>query len=397
MLFTNLLSGLRSFARFGPEENASLVAGNNAFAIDLYLRLKDGGGNVFFSPYSISGCLAMVYAGARGDTEKQMAQVLHFTGDQEQVSKLFGGLQQQLNAAQKKGEIQLNIANGLWGQQGHPWLPDFLKIAQDQFDARLTQVDFATAAESARQQVNDWVSDKTKGKITNLIPPGLFNHMTRLVLVNAIYFKGNWIHQFKKAVTHPAPFFVTPDRQTQASLMNLTDTFKYAENDSLQMLEMPYVGNDVSMAVFLPKEKDGLKELEASLTPQNLSDWLGQLRPRKINVFLPKFKMTQQFNLTQTLEAMGMTAPFSPQSDFSGMDGSHNLFISAVVHKAYVDVNEEGTEAAAATGAVVEARAVRRPEPVPVFRADHPFIFLIRDTHSGSILFLGRMMDPGNK
>lgn len=395
MLFTNLLSGLRSLARPGPEETSSLVAGNNAFAIDLYSRLKDGGGNVFFSPYSISGCLAMVYAGARGGTEKQMAQVLYFTGGQEQVSRSFGGLQQQLNAAQKKGEIQLKIANGLWGQEGHPWLPAFLKTAQDQFDARLTQVDFATAAESAGQQINDWVSDKTKGKITNLIPPGLLNHMTRLVLVNAIYFKGNWIHQFKKAATHPAPFFITADRQAQTPLMNLTEIFSYAESDSWQLLEMRYIGNDVSMVVLLPKEKDGLNDLEASLTPEKLSDWLGKEHPQKVNVFFPKFKMTQQFNLTQTLEAMGMTAPFSRQSDFSGMDGTHDLFISAVVHKAYVDVNEEGTEAAAATGAAIAARAVHAPQPVPVFRADHPFIFLIRDTHSGSILFLGRMMDPG--
>ncbi len=395
MVFAGLLLGLRSLARLGPEETASLVAGNNAFALDLYSRLKDGNGNLFFSPYSISACLATTYAGARGDTEKQMAQVLHFDGGQEQVARSFGGLRQQLNAAQKKGEIQLNITNGLWGQEGHPFLPAFLKTARQQYDAKLIQLDFATAAESARQQINDWVSDKTKGKITGLIPPGLLNGMTRLVLVNAIYFKGNWTHQFKKLHTQPAPFFVAADHETQTPLMNLTDNFKYAETDAWQLLEMSYVGNDISMVVLLPREKDGLKNIETALTTADLGDWLGRLRPQKVQVSFPKFKMTQQFALADTLSAMGMPAPFSRQSDFSGMDGSHDLFISAVVHKAYVDVNEEGTEAAAATGVAIEARAVRRPEPVPIFRADHPFIFLIRDTHSGSILFLGRMVEPG--
>ncbi len=376
------------------EDLQPLVTGNTAFALDLYSRLKTGEGNLFFSPYSISTCLAMTYAGARGDTEKQMAQVLHFGTNQDQLPVLFGALQKQLNEAQKKQEIQLNVANGLWAQEGHPFLPAFLKIARQQYEAKLNQADFRANADSVGSEINDWVSAKTKGKITNLIPPGMLNAMTRLVLVNAIYFKGHWTTQFKKSNTADAPFSVTGERKVQTPLMNITEDYKYAEPEGLQVLELPYVGKDVSMVVLLPRETDGLKQLEDSLTGPKLDEWLAQLRSQKVHVFLPKFKLTGQFGLANTLASMGMPAPFSPQADFSGMDGTHDLYISAVVHKAYVDVNEEGTEAAAATGVVATARAVRRPEPIPVFRADHPFIFLIRDTHSGSVLFLGRMVEP---
>jgi serpin B len=299
-----------------------------------------------------------------------------------------------LNEAQKKQEIQLNVANGLWAQKGNPFLPAFLDIARKQYEANVNQSDFRTSAEAVRHEINDWVGQKTKGKITDLIPQGMLTPMTRLVLVNAIYFKGRWSTQFKKTSTTNAPFSVTGVRKVQAPLMNITENFNYAEPEGLQVLELPYVGNDVSMVVLLPRENDGLKTLENSLTAPKLYEWLGLLHSQKVNVFLPKFKLTDQFSLVKTLASMGMLAPFSPQADFSGMDGGHDLFISDVVHKAYVDVNEEGTEAAAATGVGMHALAVRRPEPVPVFRADHPFIFLIRDTRSGSILFLGRLVDP---
>lgn len=371
-----------------------LVAGNTAFGLDLYAQLKATEGNLFFSPYSISTCLAMTYAGARGGTEKQMAQVLHFGNNQDKVQALFGTLQNQLNEAQKKQEIQLNVANGLWAQKGHPFLSAFLDIARKQYDANVNQVDFRTSAGPARNEINDWVSQKTKGKITNLIPQGMLNPMTRLVLVNAIYFKGRWSTQFKKGSTTNAPFSVTGDRKMQVPLMNITENFNYAEPEGLQVLELPYVGNDVSMVVLLSRENNGLKTLENSLSVPKLYEWLTQLHSQKVNVFLPKFKLTDQFSLAKTLAAMGMTAPFSPQADFSGMDGGHDLFISDVVHKAYVDVNEEGTEAAAATSVGMRALAVRRPASIPVFRADHPFIFLIRDTHTDSILFLGRLLDP---
>jgi serpin B len=271
-----------------------------------------------------------------------------------------------------------------------------LNIATYQYDAKLEQVDFQTQAESARKEINDWVSDKTKGKIADLIGPGVLNAATRLALVNAIYFKGRWLHEFKKVRTKDQPFFFNRDEKVvRTMLMNQSARFGYAETDSLQLLEMPYMGGDVSMVVLLPKEKGGLKALENSLTQKHLNDWLAQVSPHEVNVFLPKFKMTQEFGLARTLQAMGMTAAFSPpRADFSDMDGAKDLYISAVVHKAFVEVNEEGTEAAAATAVGVSRSAMQRPQPMPFFRADHPFLFLIRDTHSGSILFMGRVTNP---
>jgi len=387
------LSG-RPADSFGAIDTSALVAGNTAFALDLYARLKRADGNLFFSPYSISTCLAMTYAGARGSTATQMAQTLHFGANQNQVAAAFGELQGELSAAEKRGGNELNIANGLWGQKGHPFLPSFLDTATHEYQARVEQADFRTVAEGTREAVNDWVSKQTRGKIAELLQPGVVSQATRLILVNAIYFKGQWAHRFDKSHTAPAPFAVTAQRRVQAPLMNLTADFNYAEVDGLQLLELPYAGEDLSMLVLLPRATDGLARLEGALNEPALARWLAQARNQKVNVFLPKFKLTAQFSLAQTLAGMGMTDAFSQSADFSGMDGARDLFISAVVHKAFVDVNEEGTEAAAATGTMMTAKVLIRPMPIPVFRADHSFLFLIRDTHSGSILFLGRVADP---
>jgi serpin B len=372
----------------------SVVTGNTAFAFDLYGQLKSAEGNLFFSPYSISTCLAMTYAGARGETEAQMARTLHFATDQEEFHIVFGDLQKQINAIQGKKNVELNIANGLWAQKEHPFLAPFLETATKDYAARLEQVDFRVAAEAARNEINGWVSDRTKGRILNLIGPGVLNAQTRLVLVNAIYFKGTWVFQFNKQRTADAPFFASPGQKTQVKMMNTSAHFNYAEADKIQFLELPYRGGDISMVVLLPKENDGLKSLEDSLTQQQLDGWIAQAHSREVNVFLPKFKLTQEFGLAKTLRALGMSDAFSSAADLSGMDGMRDLYISAVIHKAFVEVNEEGTEAAAATGVTVGALAVRRPEPPAIFRADHPFLFLLRDTHSGSILFMGRVMDP---
>ena len=392
LLFLTLAAALNFSNTMAQTNNTqSAVTGNTAFALDLYARLKTNDGNLFFSPHSISTCLAMIYAGARGDTEKQMAQVMHFDTGQAQFHSAFGALQDELNAARQKKEFDFNLANGLWSQKNHPFLPAFLDLVKQRYEAKLEQVDFGTGAEPARKEINDWVSAQTRGKIADLLQPGVVNASTRLVLVNAIYFKGRWLHQFKAANTAIAPFNLTRDQSVQAPLMNLTASFKYATPDGLQVLELPYLGDDLSMVILLPSEIDGLKKIEDSLIGSQLDLWLGQARAQKVNVFLPKFKLTAQFDLNGTLAAMGMADLFSPRADLSGMDGARDLFVSAVVHKAYVDVNEEGTEAAAATGGVVGLTAFRPP---PVFRADHPFLFLIRDNHSGGVLFLGRVVDP---
>ncbi len=377
----------------GADDVQPLAGGIDALALDLYGKLKTTDGNLFFSPYSISACLAMTCAGARGDTAAQMAQTLHFSTDQAQLASAFGQLQGQLNAVEQDPGIQLNVANGLWAQQSHPFLPAFLDIAKTAYQANLNQVDFRTQAEPARQEINDWVGRKTEGKITNLLQPGTVDPATRLILVNAIHFKGQWARPFNKTNTTTAPFSAAPGRQVQAALMNLTADFNYAEAPGLQLLELPYAGGGLSMVVLLPTQIDGLKSLEGTLNQRTLDGWLAQARRQKVKVFLPKFKLTAQFSLARTLAEMGMSDAFSPTADFSGMDGARDLFISAVLHKAFVEVNEEGTEAAAATGTVMRMLAVR-PQPTLVFRADHPFVFLIRDTRSGSILFLGRVLDP---
>lgn len=395
----------------------ALVAGNTSFAFDLYSRLKSTEGNLFFSPFSISTCLAMTYAGANGGTAKEMAQVLHLQNNPVDTAKSFAGLQAQLNDAQKGNGIELSTANGLWAQQQHAFVPAFLATARDQYQAHLKEVDFSTAAEPARQEIDDWVSTKTRGKIADLLPPGVLNTFTRLVLVNAIYFKGRWAETFKTNLTAIDFFTVTSARKVQIPLMHLKARFRYAELDGFQLLELPYAASEtpagspapgpliarpanappdagrLSLVVLLPKDPDGLKPLENSLGEAALANWLARAAPRQVDVFFPKFKMTAQFRLAQTLAGMGMPRAFSPQADFSGMDGERDLFISAVVHKAFVEVNEEGTEAAAATGIAIEMTAVV-PRPAPVFRADHPFIFLIRDELSGSVLFLGRVVDP---
>ena len=387
-------------------QRQTVVQGNNEFALALFARLRENQGNLFFSPYSISTALAMTYAGARGDTKMQMAKVLHFptlAGEkvpsepvmqEDQFHSSFGEVVKALNDRAKKSGYELAVANALWGQKGYKLLSDFLKLIETEYDGRLSEVDFVTATESARQTINAWVEQKTRDKIKELIKPGVLDSMTRLVLTNAIYFKGNWQRQFQKDKTRDAPFTLASGEKIDALMMNQMDKFGYMETENFQALELPYVDNDLSMIILLPKQIDGLPEFEKTLKAEALSQWLGRLHRREVIVSVPRFKMTSQFSLASVLKSMGMTDAFSARAaDFSGITGGRDLFISAVIHKAYVDVNEEGTEAVAATGVTMRLTSVG-PSQTPVFRADHPFLFLIRDNHSGSILFIGRVMNP---
>jgi serpin B len=373
----------------------SVVEGNTAFALDLYQQLKTKEGNLFFSPYSISVALAMTYAGARGNTESQMAQTLHFTLDQSQLHPAFAELEARLNSVQQKGHVKLGVANSLWPQKKYDLLPEFLALTQEYYGVEITPVDYAHAAEAARLLINEWVEAKTEKKITNLIPSGILTSLTRLVLVNAIYFKGDWSSQFDKRNTSDAPFWVMPDESVVVPMMSQTREMRYARRDGLQILELPYAGDDLSMVVLLPDEIDGLDELHAALTAGRLEKWTDDLWEMEVNVFLPKFKTTSAFNLNDKLRIMGMPDAFGDNADFSGMDGAKWLVIGAVLHKAFVDVNEEGTEAAAATAVVMRGKSM--PAPPVVFRADHPFIFLIRDNVTRNILFLGRVVNPALK
>jgi len=382
----------------------TLVKGNTAFALDLYTQLKGEeerkhppgppqGRNLFFSPYSISTALAMTYAGARGNTAKQMADVFHFTLEPEALCRALADLKAQLNAVQEKGYVRLNVANALWAQAGYPFLQEFLDLVIQHYKAKLGYANFADH-EAARQEINAWVEEQTNEEIKELIPQGLLDELTRLVLVNAIYFKGNWASQFDKDNTTNAEFWIAPDTAVNVPMMAQTEEFKYADiaNDHVQILELPYVGEELSMIILLPTEKNGLAELENSLSMEKLNGWQASLWQQEVMVYIPRFKVSSGFNLNESLETMGMSDAFSETAaDFSGMDGTQELSISAVIHKAFVEVNEEGTEAAAATAVVMAGRGIKR---TPTFRADHPFIFLIRDNPSGSILFLGRVVDP---
>jgi serpin B len=376
-----------------PEKDkAEAVKGDNAFALDLYGKLRGANGNLFLSPASISTALAMTYAGARGDTAKEMARTLHFTLPQEKLHPAIGALLYDLNGPGKERGYQLSVANALWPQKGHAFLPEFIKINKDNYGAGLQEVDYGDT-EKARQTINDWVQKHTQDKIKNLLKEGVLDADTRLVLTNAIYFKGDWKNPFEKERTNKGPFHLTSKQKVDVPFMRQTDHFNYLDGGNFAALEMPYAGQELSMVVFLPKKIDGLNEFEKSLSADNLTGWLGKLTDKKVDVIMPKFKITAEFSLKEALSSLGMPMAFSGKADFSGMDGKKDLYLSAVVHKAFVDVNEKGTEAAAATG-VVATKLAARVDPIPIFRADHPFVFLIRDQKSGSILFLGRLARP---
>ena len=373
-------------------ELQTVVKGNSAFGFDLYQELKGEKGNLFFSPYSISTALAMTYAGARGQTKKEMAEVLHFSLEQEPLHSSFSKLQSELNAIQDKGHVKVSIANSLWAQEGYHFLDTFFNLNKKYYGAGLNFVDFARETEATRKTINIWVEDKTQQKIKELIKQGMIDSLTTLVLCNAIYFKGDWLSQFDKTRTMDADFYISPDNAIKVPMMSQKSKFKFGDFGNFNAIELPYEGNDLSMIVLLPKEIDGLAELERNLTNDNVGNWIDKLSnsyKSEILVSLPKFKTTSEFELAAALAEMGMPHAFAG-ADFSGMTGKKDLFISKVIHKAFVDVNEEGTEAAAATAVVME-RGVSR---TLLFRADHPFVFLIRENKTGSILFIGRIVDP---
>ncbi len=388
-----------------PNGDARTAANaGNAFAVDLYSRLRTASqGNLFFSPYSIHSALAMTYAGARGETAAEMARSLHLEGEQETAVANAASLSQALPAGQRATpQCELQIANRLWGQKGLNILPAFTDLTRDNFGAGLETVDFSGHTEEARQAINAWVAAQTRNKILDLLKAGTIDSSTKLVLTNAIYFKGQWNKTFNKNGTAQAPFHVSADEKADVPLMFQRGHFACSAVEGMQILELPYVDRRLAMTILLSEKVDGLAAIEQQLSPENLDRWLSKLESQEAKVHFPRFRMTNDFSLGPVLRSLGMALAQTPgQADFSGIAGSQgsaglavstDMYISAVIHKAFVDVNEEGTEAAAATAVVKSA-----PSPVVktfVFRADHPFLFLIRDTRTGSILFLGRMVKP---
>ena len=378
-------------------EAKSVAEGNSLFAFDLYARLRsEKPANLFFSPYSISTALAMTDAGARGQTELEMSKVLRFPVPQDKLGSAFAHLRNTLIPKEEKPGFQLRVANRLWGQQGFHFQPAFLQVTKNDYGAELGLVDFKKHTEGARKEINAWVEEQTEKKIKDLLAPGVLTPDSRLVLTNAIYFKARWMNEFGKGATADAPFHVSAEKQNPVPMMHQTHRFSYGESEDLQVLEIPYGPGNIGMLILLPKKNDGLSELEKELTSENVTKWSAGLKPRQVKLSLPKFKMTADFSLGEVLKSMGMKLAFSDNADFTGMSTEEPLTISAVIHKAFVDVNEEGTEAAAAT-AVIIARATAilpNPEEPVEFRADHPYVFLLRDRQTGSILFMGRLANP---
>ena len=373
----------------------ALVQGNNTFAFELYRELSNGQGNLFFSPFSISQALAMTLAGARGETERQMTNTLHYELPQSALHPSFNALDRELASrgrdlqAEENQFFELNIANAIWGQQGYEFLPDFLDVLAENYGAGLRPVDFAGAPEESRVKINDWVSSETQDKIKDLLPYGAVNERTRLVLTNAIYFNASWQWPFDKRLTRELPFQLAGGTMVEVPMMTETsrDFYGYVKGEGYQAVDVPYSSGEMSMTILLPDEGT-FEEFEDSLNAQGLDRILDDIEIGHITVTMPLFELESEFSLDQTLAEMGMPDAFGAGADFSGMTGTRELWVSEVAHKAFVSVDEEGTEAAAATAVVVQ---VSGPTLVTV---DRPFIFFIRDRATGAVLFLGRVMNP---
>jgi serpin B len=376
---------------------ADLTDGNSAFAFDLYRALREGNGNLFYSPYSISLALAMTYAGALGETEGQMADTLHFTLPQDRLHPAFNGLDLELarrgeGAEGRDGEgFRLHIVNAMWGPVGYPFLSQFLDLLAQNYGAGLRLLDFANAPEESRVTINEWVGEQTEGRIEDLVPQGVIDPATALVLTNAIYFNAAWAEPFETDLTQDGPFYLLDGGEVSAPMMRHTASFGYAEGEGVQAVELPYDGRELSMVILLP-EAGQFEMFEGSLDAGQVDGIVEGLAHRQVALTMPKLEFESGFSLKDSLAALGMPDAFTGAADFSGMTGSRELFIGDVVHKAFVSVDEAGTEAAAATAVVMEKLAMPE-EPVEV-TVDRPFIFLIRDIETGAILFVGRVIDP---
>lgn len=380
------------------EENtvAALADGNNTFALDLYQSLRSQDENLILSPFSVSLALAMTYAGARGETETQMAETLHFPA-QDALHPAFNALdlkleENDINLDKDQEPMQLNIANAVWVEQTFSFLQEYLDLIAVNYGAGIHQSDFVNNFEPTRKEINDWVSDETEEKINNLLPDGSLNADTRMVLVNAIYFKADWLDQFDANDTYDNEFNLLDGSQVTVPMMGQDMYIPYVSGDGYQAVELPYAGNSAAMDIIVP-DAGRFEEIESALTSEVFEDMLASMEQTSLIFRMPKFEFESSFSLSDQLSNLGMSAAFDRNTaDFSGMTGKKDLFISKVIHKAFVAVDEEGTKAAAATAVVMEMAGAAIENLVLV--VDRPFIFVIRDLESGQILFIGRVLNP---
>jgi serpin B len=366
------------------------VEGYNGFAFDLYSRYSAGDGNILFSPYSISTALSMTYEGARGETADEMEAVFGFLENPSERLPSVARIYNTLNDVER--EYALHTVNALWVQQEYPVLEEYVEAIVGYYGGDVNALDFVADPEESRVTINEWVEERTNDRIKDLFPSGSIDGDVRLVLTNAIYFKGDWLYEFNEDATSEEEFHVSPTTTVTVDMMSLRDeTFNYVETDDLQILELPYTGEDVSMLILLPRE-GYMGEVEAQLSAESLGEWIGLMEATDVNVQLPRFTFETKYFMMDDLAEMGMPTAFTGAADFSGMNAEDQLYIDMVIHQAFIEVNEKGTEAAAATGVSMRLSAAAPPQTI--FNADHPFVFLIRDVDTGLIMFMGRVSDP---
>lgn len=369
----------------------AVVQANNKFAFDFYHELaKIEEENIFYSPYSISSALAITYEGAKGRTAEEIQSVFHFP-EIDDLRPNFAAIYNQLN--KRRAPYELRTGNALWAQQDYPFLGDYLNNVERYYGAKAANLDFVRETESSRQTINRFIEEQTSGRIDELLKENDVNPLTVLVITNAIYFKGDWLIEFDEANTMERNFYITPDDVVQVPMMSMDpkdERFNYVQNEKLEMLELPYLGEEISMIIILPKEN--IESIESELKSENIEILVDKMSKIKLgNIQIPKFEFNTEYYLHDVLKDMGMPTAFESESDFSKMIDSERVVINDVIHNAFVKVDEKGTEAAAATAVTIERVSAVFPT---TFIVDRPFIFMIRHRETGNILFLGRVVDP---
>jgi serpin B len=386
-----LACSLLCFTLGVSSQSTSKLNYNNRFAFDFFRQIsKNDKGNIFFSPASISAAMGMTYAGAKSETQGQIAKVFHFPSNNRRFHSNQGNIIKDLSS--QSDSIQLNIVNSLWVEKSYSLKKFYRKLIEKCYSAAIQPLDFSTKFNESRILINENISNSTNQKIKNLLPEGSVDNLTRLILTNAVYFKADWKLKFQKDKTGNAPFYLTPENIVKCKMMGIKKMVNYFEDEKIQAVELDYAGNGFSMLILLPRQSLSLDELVLGLSPEYLEGIIKGIAKQEVSVSIPKFKLALGYQLKSFLSEMGMPQPFSDNADFGGMTSSNDLKISDVFHKAFVEVNEEGTEASAATAVVIQMKSIMGNDKF--FRANRPFVFLIREKTTGSILFLGRMVDP---